>query len=50
MAKAPSPKPAPDAAAPQQQQGQDKPAGQMTGATEPKPQQGGPIFRDWAAI
>ena len=50
MAKAPSPKPAPDAAAPQQQQGQDKPAGQMTGTTEPQPQQGGPIFRDWAAI
>jgi hypothetical protein len=49
MAKSPSPKPAPDAATPQQQ-GQDKPTGQMTGTADPKPQQGAPIFRDWASI
>jgi hypothetical protein len=46
MAKTPKPDPKP---APQQQ-GDDKPAGQMTGTTPPKPQQGQPIYRDWAAI
>jgi hypothetical protein len=50
MAKSPTQKPAPDAAATPQQQGQEKPAGQMTGTADPKPQQGEPIFRDWAAI
>lgn len=50
MAKSPTPKPASDAGAAPQQQGQEKPAGQMTGTADPKPQQGQPIFRDWAAI
>lgn len=50
MAKSPTPKPATEPAQAPQQQGQEKPAGQMTGTAEPKPQQGQPIFRDWAAI
>lgn len=33
-----------------QQQGDGKPAGQMSGTAEPKPQQGQPIYRDWASI
>lgn len=40
----PDPKPA------SPQQGDAKPAGQMTGTTPPGPQQGQPIYRDWAAI
>jgi hypothetical protein len=50
MAKSPTQKPAPDAATAPQQQGQEKPAGQMTGTADQKTQQGEPIFRDWAAI
>lgn len=40
----PLPTPAP------QQQGDASPSGQMAGITQPKPQQGQPIYRDWAAI
>jgi hypothetical protein len=50
MAKSPTPKPAPETASVPQQQGQEKPSGQMTGTAEQKPQQGQPIFRDWASI
>ncbi len=50
MAKTPKAKPAPEPAAAPQQQGEDKPAGQMTGTEAAQPQQGQPIFRDWAAI
>lgn len=50
MAKTPTPKSGQDAPAAPQQQGQERPAGQMTGTAEPAPQQGQPIFRDWAAI
>jgi hypothetical protein len=50
MAKSPTPKPAPDAASSPQQQGHEKPAGQMTGTADPKPQQGTPIYKDWASI
>jgi hypothetical protein len=46
MAKTPKPDPKP---APQQQ-GDARPGGQMTGSDAPKPQQGQPIYRDWAAI
>jgi hypothetical protein len=42
--------PRPDTRPAPQQQGDGAPAGQMTGDAAQKPQQGTPVYRDWAAI